>query len=165
MSAEPSISVVVPDTPVPLVGYREWFLRDGGSDRTELSSLFHPTAWPHDRPMAAVCLRPRSWPYPMGPPHGEVPDHGCECGIYAFLNPEFDTLHGAHGQPRARGAIVGWGRFVLGTEGWRTEFARIVALLEHPEHPDVLHRVAERYGVPVLETLSGLRLRTLPWAA
>jgi hypothetical protein len=143
---------LMPDGVSPLVGYREWTLRKPGGPAPELFSLFHPTAWPLDRPLTAVCLRPMIWPYRAATAHREVPDEACECGIYAYRSPDFETLHGARGA-KARGIVAGWGRYVLGTNGWRSQHARLVALLEHPEIPAALRRVADRFGVPVVQGL------------
>ncbi|HET9723239.1 MAG TPA: hypothetical protein VFR44_05285 [Actinomycetota bacterium] len=139
-------------------------MRRLGDPVPELFSLFHPTGWPVDRPLTAVCLRPVAWPYRAGPAHPEVPDDGCECGIYAYLDPDFESLHGAQG-PKARGIVAGWGRYVLGTDGWRSQHARLVGLLEHPEHPEALRRVADRFGVPVVSSLEDTRIGLLDPAA
>lgn len=157
-------TATTPDGIGPLVGFREWSLRKLGERVPELFSLFHPTGWPADRPITAVCLRPMTWPYRAGPAHREVPDDGCECGIYAYLDPDFETLHGARG-PKARGIVAGWGRYVLGTNGWRSEHARLVALLDHPEHPESVRRVADRFGVPTVTSLEDARIGILDPAA
>jgi len=154
----------VPDGVSPLVGYREWSLRRIGDPSPELFSLFHPTVWPSDRPLTATCLRPLSWPYRAGPGHRDVPDDSCECGIYAYLRPDFETLHGARG-PKVRGIVVGWGRYVLGSSGWRAQHARLLALLEHPGHPEALRRIATRFGVPVVASLEDARIDHLRPAA
>ena len=144
----------VPDGIVPLVGYREWALWEDGDAPPRLRSLFHPTVWPADRPLGAVCLRPLIWHGRVGVGHRDVPDPLCECGIYAFREPEFETLRGAKG-PKARGIVRGWGRYVMGSAGWRCEFARIVALVRDADDPATSHAVGRRYGVPVYPTLSG----------
>jgi hypothetical protein len=159
-----SSASAVPDGVSPLVGYREWSLRRIGDPSPELFSLFHPTVWPGDRPLTAICLRPMTWPYRAGPGHRDVPDDACECGIYAYLRPDFETLHGARG-PKVRGIVVGWGRYVLGSSGWRAQHARLVALLEHPEHPEALRRIATRFGVPVVASLEDARIDHLRPAA
>jgi hypothetical protein len=141
-----------PDGVVPLIGYREWALWREGDGPPRLRSLFHPTVWPHDRPLGAVCLRPLIWHGRAGAGHNGVPDALCECGIYAFREPEFDTLRGAKG-PKARGVVRGWGRYVLGTSGWRCEFARIVAVVADQDDLQASYGVAERYGIPVVEKL------------
>jgi hypothetical protein len=151
----------VPDGVVPLIGYREWALSRGDGGPPRLRSLFHPTVWPPDGPLGAVCLRPMIWNGRTGVGHTSVPDALCECGIYAFRDPRFDTLRGAKG-PKARGVVRGWGRYVLGTSGWRCEFARIVAVLEDAEDPDAIRAIGDRYGIPVLRSLDDAALELLP---
>lgn len=146
------LSGSVPDGVVPLLGYREWAVWREGSRPTRLRSLFHPTVWPAGRPLGAVCLRPLIWHARTGSRHDGVPDLLCECGIYAFREPGFDTLRGAKG-PKVRGVVYGWGRYVLGTSGWRTEFARVVALLEDRDNLATCRELARGYDIPVCATL------------
>ena len=149
--------LTVPDGVVPLVGYREWSIRTEPRGRPRLFSLFHPTTWPHDKPFSAICLRPVTWPAgPSRPIHEAVPDEACQCGIYAFRRPEFESLNGAAG-PKVRGIVLGWGRYVLGTLGWRAQFARLVALLAHEEEPEIVGELAERYDVTVVPHLEHIR--------
>ena len=142
----------VPDGVVPLVGYREWAVQLDPDERPSLRSLFHPTSWPWDRVLGAVCLRPLIWHGRGDLAHHGVPDPACECGIYAFRSPEFETLRGAKGR-KIRGVVRGWGRYVLGSSGWRCEFAALAGLEADPEAPDVSDALAERYGVPLLGRL------------
>jgi hypothetical protein len=142
----------VPDGVLPLTGYREWALWRDGDGPTRLRSLFHPTVWPAGRALGAVCLRPLIWHGRTGVGHRAVPDALCECGIYAFREPEFDTLRGAKG-PKVRGVVQGWGRYVLGTSGWRCEFARVVAVLDDADEPGVSHEIGRHYRIPVLGSL------------
>jgi hypothetical protein len=151
----------VPDGIVPLVGYREWSIGPEPNGRPpRLRSLFHPTTWPHDRPFSAVCLRPATWPDRSARPiHDGVPDESCQCGIYAFRRPEFESLNGATG-PKVRGIVYGWGRYVLGTLGWRTQFARLIALLAPDEDPRLVDDLADRYEVQVIPRLERIRFLT-----
>jgi len=151
----------VPDGIVPLVGYREWSIRTEPSGRPpRLLSLFHPTTWPHDQPLSAVCLRPATSPDRSAHPiHDGVPDESCQCGIYAFRRPEFESLNGATGR-KVRGIVYGWGRYVLGTLGWRTQFASLVALLEPDEAQGLVADLADRYEVQVIPHLERIRLLT-----
>lgn len=142
----------VPDGIVPLVGYREWALWLEADTPPRLRSLFHPTVWPHERPLGAICLRPLIWNGRTGAGHKGVPDPLCECGIYAFRRPEFESLRGAKG-PKARGVVRGWGRYVLGTSGWRCEFVQIVSLFEDLQDRATTYGLAKRYGVPVVSVL------------
>jgi hypothetical protein len=152
MTERDRIDGAVPDAIVPLLGYREWALWRDGDGPPRLRSLFHPTVWPHDRALGAVCLRPLVWHGKSGIGHNGVPDAVCECGIYAFRQPDFDTLRGAKG-PKARGIVRGWGRYVLGTAGWRVEYARVVGVLEDREDPYTSRALGERYRVPVVPSL------------
>jgi len=145
-------ATAVPDGVVPLVGYREWAVELDRDGAPELRSLFHPTTWPSDRVLGGVCLRPLIWHGQTDLAHDGVPDPSCECGIYAFRRPDFETLRGAKG-PKARGVVRGWGRYVLGTTGWRCEFAAVAALALDPEMPAVSEGLAERYRVPLLEAI------------
>lgn len=158
--SEPPIGAA-PDGIVPLLGYREWTVSTGGDGPPRLRSLFHPTVWPPDGPLGAVCLRPMIWNGRTGVGHTDVPDALCECGIYAFREPRFDTLRGATG-PKARGVVRGWGRYVLGTSGWRCEFARVVAVLDDGEDAETIGAIAERYGVPALRSLEDGAIDLLP---
>jgi hypothetical protein len=156
---------VVPDGVVPLVGYREWSIRTEDLERPRLLSLFHPTTWPHDRPFSAICLRPVTWPYqPDQPSHASVPDDSCQCGIYAFRRPTFESLNGASG-PKVRGVVLGWGHYILGSLGWRTQFARLIALLQPEEDPAIVDDLADRYDVTVLPDLERIHLVTDATAA
>ena len=100
-----------------------------------------------------MCLRPITWPDPSTPPvHDGVPHESCQCGIYAFRRPEFESLNGAGG-PKVRGIVFGWGRYILGTLGWRAQFARLVALLETGDEPELVGALAERYRVELVPHL------------
>lgn len=163
----------IPTGVVPLVGFREWTVAHEPSRPPRLLSLFHPTSWPHDRPFTAMCLRPVTWPYrPVQQPHHGVPDEDCQCGIYAFRQPEFESLNGAPG-PKVRGVVMGWGRYVLGALGWRAQYARLVALLDladlagaSEEDPtDIPVVIAERYEVPIVPDTERIRFTPLPTAA
>jgi hypothetical protein len=158
----------IPSGVVPLIGFREWTVAQEPTRAPRLLSLFHPTSWPHDRPFTAMCLRPVTWPYrPVQPAHEAVPDEECQCGIYAFRRPEFDSLNGAMG-PKVRGVVMGWGRYVLGALGWRAQYAQLVALLdvvEPGEDAEIVSMVAKRYEVPVVPDTDHIRFTQMPAAA
>jgi hypothetical protein len=145
--------VVVPDGISPLIGYREWDVLDElGSPR--LLSLFRPTEWPYERPLRAQCLRHDRWEWWLRESAHRVPGESCACGVYAHLEPEFEPAKGIT-ERRVSGIVLGWGRYVLGTSGWRAEYARISALVR-PEDPALrldVYRAAERYDVPILNRL------------
>jgi lysophospholipid acyltransferase (LPLAT)-like uncharacterized protein len=53
--------------------------------------------------------------------------------------------------------VAGWGRAFRGQQGWRTQFARPVALYRAPHlDGEQVERVARRYGCQVVEGRSAL---------
>jgi hypothetical protein len=108
---------------------------------------------------------------------------GCTCGFYAYLRGCNDYLERAEGvQPLIGGVIRGWGRTVVGTRGFRTERAEILALyvprlvkldlsvlaylsdreiVSLESRRKVRERLRATYGVPVFTDWDGL-LREFP---
>jgi hypothetical protein len=54
------------------------------------------------------------------------------------------------------GVVAGWGRAFRGEHGWRTQFARPVALYRAPHLGERVDRIAGRYGCQVVEGRSEL---------
>lgn len=159
---------------VPIVGsvrgFRWWRL---SGDAGLLSPWRGPVRWrPGDN--EASCLARRGifgWKTARTPhPHG-CPARGCECGFYALhalpeLNAgpdraiwEIDvaTSGGRHGL--VLGVVAGTGRILIGTEGWRARFGRILALFAGPMntiHTRELGIVAADYGVPLYRDLDAI---------
>jgi hypothetical protein len=93
-----------------------------------------------------------------------APQRGCRCGLYALQEPwDFvgylpSSLFGVTYELNVViGVVAGWGRAFRGERGWRTQFARPVALYRAP-HVDreQLDRIARRYGCRVVEGRSHL---------
>jgi hypothetical protein len=61
---------------------------------------------------------------------------------------------------KVRGIVYGWGRYVLGTLGLRTQFVSLVAFLEQDEHRGLVDDLAYRYEVKVIPHLEGTRFLT-----
>ena len=53
--------------------------------------------------------------------------------------------------------MFGWGRYILGTLGWRAQFAQLVALLETADEPELVGALAERYRVELVPHLERMR--------
>jgi hypothetical protein len=87
----------------------------------------------------AVCLLPPQ-AFQMRPdgtvkvePHAVV-HPACDCGFWAYTNGEHYL---SVGQPACLGIIEGWGRMVIGPDGFRAQHARIVALcFPKPDPPE-----------------------------
>jgi hypothetical protein len=151
-------------------GFRWW--RVGASDDL-LSPWRGPIRWsPGEN--EATCLGRRGmlgWrsskaPHPMGSPAIE-----CECGFYALhslpeMNDGLDraiweidtaTSGGRHGL--VLGIVAGSGRVLIGTEGLRARFGRILALFADPHvttHTRELGAAAAAYGVPLYRDLDAI---------
>lgn len=103
-------------------------------------------------------------------PHG-CPAATCECGFYALhslpeLRDEVDraiweidtaTSGGRHGL--VLGVVAGYGRVLVGTQGWRSRYARVLALYADPtvtDHTRELGATAAAYGAPVYRNLDAI---------
>jgi hypothetical protein len=150
-----------------LRGFRWWRVGLGGW-------LFSP--WRESRPWArtrnrATCLASRrlfGWSEASSHPRG-APDEGCQCGFYGLH--EYPFRH--HGPVRfvweldtdfsgSGGLVLGVaeasGRVLLGTNGWRAEFAAPQALYVSPSafpSPDV-EAVRYRYDMPVYRNFEAM---------
>jgi hypothetical protein len=92
-----------------------------------------------------------------------APQHNCACGLYALEEPwdftgYLPTGHfGVSSEANAViGVVAGWGRAFRGEHGWRTQFARPVALYRAPHLGERVDRIAGRYGCQVVEGRSEL---------
>jgi hypothetical protein len=136
-----------------VVGFRAWGVRTG-----DLLSTGTPFRW-RSREMKASCWY-CSVPRPAGvPPGHDAPVLECGCGIHALLHLERAVELGP-----VVGVVTGWGRVIHhGSEGWRSEYARIIALASVPERAGAGGRgvdsamVTATYGVP-FTTLDALVL-------
>jgi hypothetical protein len=125
-----------------------------------LSSVYTPVRWPVDSPLEASCRREDLGVYtpPGVREHNQVPYRHCRCGIYAVTGrEELDSetrvvLSSRHVETVISGEIEGWGRVVIGTKGWRAQYARVRALF-HPRdshEEERVYQTADRYRVPVV---------------
>jgi hypothetical protein len=93
-----------------------------------------------------------------------APQRDCACGLYALEEPwdfagYLPSRHfGVSSEANAViGVVAGWGRAFRGEQGWRTQFAKPVALYRaaHLDGEQV-DRIAHRYGCQVVEGRSEL---------
>jgi hypothetical protein len=149
---------------VPAIGWRTWRV---GTDATGavLEGAFSGVPWDPDTTHAVCHLCPSG----IAGQH-PVPAASCECGLYAFGTPDDalrylvmppDEIDGGGPPPLVAGAVIGWGRIVQhGSQGWRAQHARPVALLD-TDHP-MLTSLALRHRVPVVSA-QGFRLLPLEY--
>lgn len=149
---------------VPVVGWRTWRVR-GTAGSAVLEGVHSGVDWDPGTTHAS-CHRCPPWMAKVHP----VPAPSCECGLYAFGSPDEalrylvmppDEIDGDGPAPLVAGGVIAWGRIVQhGTQGWRAQHARPVALLD-TDHP-LLEALALRHRVPVVSA-RGLRLLPLEY--
>ncbi len=152
------------ERPVPVVGRRAWRARPCGQDAA-LEGLHSGDKWDAGETHAR-CRRCPPWMANLHP----VPVPSCECGLYAFstldealrqLVYHARMLRGCGQPPPVVGAVIGWGRVVQhGSQGWRAERARPIALLGTGR--PVLEGLARHHNVPLMP-MRGLRLLPLEY--
>lgn len=167
----PNLSPLAPDSgmpermrQVPVVGWRTWRVGTSAGGAV-LEGPFSGVPWD---PQTTHAGCPRS-PSGRAGPH-TVPATSCECGLYAFSTPDEalrylvmqpDEVDEGAPVPVIAGAVIGWGRIVQhGSQGWRAQHARVVALLDTDHH--MLKALALRHRVPVV-SVPGFRLLPLEY--
>ena len=157
----------------PAIGWRVWHVRE---DR--LHSWAVKATWsPGDN--SAECLD--------AVPCSDVPGRRCQCGFWALWTARqcLDRFQADTGVVRVLGLVSGWGSIAIhGREGFRGQYAAVRCLftdpwaargprplaawimtkMGHRKAPDddasrqeILHRVAEAYGVPLLSVVDADR--------
>jgi hypothetical protein len=140
-NAEP---LLVPGT---LRGYRRWVLLNG--------TLVGPVSereWPKGE-NTANC-------WTLFPCSGPSPTSTCHCGFYAKY--QFDNLE----YLGVKGVVEASGRVFLGTEGFRAEKARVVALVTDSrdplKSPAQVRLCAKKYGADFFESAAEMLLKYPP---
>lgn len=144
----------MPDGPV--IGVRCWssqlvggiYLRGIGPCRARPFAVWRPGA------NKAVCGTPAAHETYAG--MNELPPAPlCGCGLYAYHD-YADDIGRFPSEPTGKkspvGIVRGWGRMHIHPDGWRAEYAEILALIENGDAR--LRDVAARYGVPLLSERS-----------
>ncbi len=157
MIAELDSELRAPDLIEPVVGYREWRIRDA-----ELVSPYVDVPWGAD-PVTAVCL-PRSDRVRVArgaTGHLEdAPAPHCACGIYAYFEPYRREWSPAYGWLVA-GAVILWGKIELHRGGMRAQHARVAALALPPWGAPVRTRLVRQEAEAMeIETDSRSNLRS-----
>lgn len=132
---------------MPVVGYRAWGFsskfRIGHGRAVALKSTGADHYWKQGE-NHAHCSNGDIHP---------APDQNCACGFYVLANLDEVEKHAQLNEGTVVGAVMGWGKVVQhGTEGWRAEYAKIIALLDCKYSKGQLRntrQAAEAYGVEV----------------
>jgi hypothetical protein len=160
-----------PDFPQTRLALRTWRL-----DRTSMSvhSLNAPGkrnanwiakamaspagSWPRGDVLTATCSLPRPKPRRGSgeeepEPHGRVPDPKCSCGVYATTDLDVISIYLTKDSP-VLGIVELGGRVIPASNGYRSAFARVAAILLVDEALTEPHRylrdLADAYRVPAL---------------
>lgn len=56
------------------------------------------------------------------------PDPSCECGLYAFWDPQAVAMYSNPGRPTILGSVQSWGKVLPGEKGFRAEYAMVDCL-------------------------------------
>lgn len=161
MEQESVEKLIVPDSVVPIVGWRFWLLSEypirrlfNEGNRVELESVLKTTAWPHREKLTAVC-KGETW---YRTSSHQAPYRNCKCGIYGVkstsrlrsaangLTRLYDlVLHGK----AVVGRFKGWGLCETAAYGFRCQFA-YPEIIYLPDQLMVFQEpLAISYGVPV----------------
>ena len=127
-----------PDFASAVAGYRAWQLGPGG--------VLFPLALPAAPPWEPAVNRARCFGDRRHDAHAAPAPH-CTCGLHALHRPDDGRLELGH---PAVGAIAAWGEIEVYSEGFRAEYACVIALAEAPRStgpPARLREAARRYGV------------------
>jgi hypothetical protein len=138
--------VSVPDFAEPILGWRAWVLVPGTGKRPRLSSVGYPYVWPPGKVMLAECARRRACM--------PAPGEDCNCGLHALnsLEAVLEDVPRPLWPPLVLGRASLWGRVVVGTRGWRAQFAYPKSLIVMERRPWRFRRRVElesAYKVPV----------------
>jgi len=152
------VSVRVPDAIEPLVGFREWHAWTDLDGNPVLMSLYRPAVWPRGEAMKASCLKNDLGLWGRAPAGDHrVPSEQCQCGLYAYRWPDFEPCAQSSPHRYISGVVLGWGRYVLGRNGWRAEYAKPVAVLSAPGLEDWIAFAADLYDLDVVDSWAEIR--------
>jgi hypothetical protein len=144
MDAATVLAARAPDLVEPVIGYRQWCLRDAA-----LWSLYAEYRWGRGA-NAAICTLGAGHPEP-------APGHSCACGLYAWYRP--CPRLGCATRELVAGAVAMWGDIELHAEGLRAQYAAVVALVLPPSRGGKRRRVIELANALEVDVVPTRRLR------
>jgi hypothetical protein len=156
-----------------ITGYRVWNIPSWDILIRDLSIDWDRTPWgKHSRLYSindyiwkvssnkAYCRMQRFVSHKHKHDHTESPKVGCHCGFYGFYDSENVIRCFAGETSIVYGAFTAWGNTILGTIGFRSQYAKISALIARtPYHTSMITHIAGYYGVPVFHNYGELLLK------
>jgi hypothetical protein len=139
------VGTQVDESQEPAIGYRRWAVHENRVISPQLTMSVTWTQTMHAYCWAPLALRNggKEKTEARTTPH-RAPHRDCECGLYAWHNPQ---LHGA-----VVGAVQAWGRIMIHKKGFRAEHMRVICLADQ-EPPEGVIPIAgsslwrDRHGV------------------
>jgi hypothetical protein len=139
----------------PVVGYRSWRV----SDKSYLlhSAIIHSCTWPTDASLEATCWDTQHRHYANDdiPLVHESPHTWCTCGVHGFHDVEDALDYGGHSRAVV-GAVMAWGKIMVHTLGFKAQYMRPLAFIEHKskleriERKDMIEQMVAKYSLPLL---------------
>lgn len=160
-------SSVVPDSTTPIVGYRAWLVNDGLLH--SIYPLVRPVPWPVGEVLKAKCFRTSTAYFVMHSCESHIsPCMECVCGIYGLHR----LIHERRKRPWPADCLEGlvevWGRIIIGSLGFRAQYARPIALFK-PRSVRLLYAASSMASLYGLELISRKQGREMlydrnPWS-
>lgn len=150
-----------------VLGYRSWRINPWCA---ELTGPVSRVVWYDDHPLEASCEKVMVHKSArMHDPNPHVsPGAACICGIYAFHDFETSLANYTEHSLTIAGAGLFWGKIQVYTNGFKSQYARPLALCDHKDLDDRFHSadgymdpkkqqwedaleaIAARYSIPLL---------------
>jgi hypothetical protein len=126
-----------------VLGFRLWKER-----YNDLHAYFHKYLWVPGKNIFTHSMLDIERSSPT--PHKEFTR--CQCGLYGFT--DINELARLIDRPAVIGLVAGWGRVIIGTKGWRAQYAKPIAIFDvdkvHTLDSSTLQQLSERYLVPLV---------------
>jgi hypothetical protein len=146
----------VPDGITPVVGIRGWRYKD-----SRLWSCYRDIEWPTNSHVTSSCIHPTNYvvgEYGLRPKTHKygAPQKNCTCGIYALSEWPEGNIKKVRPWPSdaVTGVILGWGHVVMGSKGFRAQYAKPIALISRPRSTKLTGIIEEMlyvYGLDLLD--------------
>lgn len=139
-----------PDYVTPFIGWRSWNL-DVNGEKLSLRSVYYWTLWPAREALVAICRHTFGHKFVHEAP---LEDH--TCGIHALGTRDAIAAWARVQKSPVVGTVKLWGRMVVGTMGYRAQYAYPSELWiqEKPGHlslevPEIVEALQATYGIPI----------------
>lgn len=134
----------------PLVGFRAFKISQPAADiAPTLAPIVHGDhhqSWQPGTNRASCSNRATNYQPRTERPHSK-PLRSCSCGFHAYATLS-DLMANREDHGHVYAAVIGYGKVIEHVDGWRSEFAEVVAIIASPDLR--LRAIADRYAVPIV---------------